>query len=40
MTWPDDSEEAADEKWPGWALLVLIVAAGALVLGVTLLWLL
>ena len=40
MTWPDDSGQVPDEKWPGWALLVLIVAAGALVLGVTLLWLL
>ena len=38
MTWPDDAGQASDEKWPGWVLLVLIVAAGALVLGVTLLW--
>lgn len=38
MTWPDDAGQATDEKWPGWVLLVLIVAAGAVVLGVTLLW--
>jgi len=38
MTWSDEAGQASDEKWPGWVLLVLIVAAGALVLGVTLLW--
>lgn len=38
ITWPGDGAQEGDEKWPGWVLPVLVAAAGAVVLGATLLW--